>query len=68
MNMTYYVDKDNNVTGRLYQSGGSWVAETGRQSAVAMGGFIATKGIKSRNRKAAESFLFQNGCVNIAVA
>lgn len=66
--MEYYVDKAGQVIGRLYQCGNSWAAETGRQSKISLGGFIATKGIKSRSRQSAEKFLFQNGCVNVAVA
>ena len=66
--MEYYVDRDGQVIGRLYQCGKQWAAEIGRQCHLVMSGFVATKGIKSQNRKAAERFLFENGCVGTAVA
>ena len=66
--MEYFVDKDGQVTGRLYECGRQWAAEIGRRTDKVMGGFIATRGIKSDSRRASEKFLFDNGCVNIAVA
>ena len=66
--MEYFVDKNGQVTGRLYECGRPWVAETGRQAKAVMSGFIATKGIKTKSRRAAEKFLYDNGCVNVAIA
>ena len=66
--MEYYVDRDGQVIGRLYQCGKSWAAEVGRQSELVMSGFVATKGIKTDSHRAAEKFLLENGCVSVAVA
>lgn len=66
--MTYYENSKGEITGRLYETGSGWAAEIGRRAEKVCFGFIATRGIKSKNRRAAEKFLFDNGCIAVCVA
>ena len=61
--MTYYENKNGEITGRLYEAGIGWAAEIGRRAEKTSFGFIATRGIKCKTHRQAEKFLFDNGCV-----
>lgn len=66
--MAYYENKKGEVIGRLYEVSGGFVAEIGWLGLESFVPFFATKSAKHKTRRQAEQYLYDNGCVSIAVS
>lgn len=66
--MEYYVNSKGEVVGRLYEVSNGFVAEIGWLGLESFTPFFATKSAKHKTHRQAEQYLYDNGCVSMAVA
>lgn len=67
--MSYYENSKGEITGRLYETDSGWVAEVGRFNRKAkFCQFFANRSARFKKFRQAEKYLYDAGCVTVAIA